>query len=115
MSCPPVYNQCLYEGQSTNLLLKIHNTQDLSYDLTGMHLLMTVKEYKADDQPMFEIVGTVADPTTGMVFFPLSSAQTATMTGKSYVYDVAMYPDPSLPNYQMDYLLQGKFLMEERV
>ena len=117
-SCTPVYDQCIMEGQTTNLLLKLHNPQNLSYNLTGYSLYMRIKRFKSDEDILFSIAGEIVDRTTGMVFFRMDSMQTASMTAPTYQYQIVMTtgiletPDTDTDRVS---LMQGTIYMEARV
>lgn len=82
----------MYRGDSYPITFTLKDSAGSTIDLTGCSLLMTVDQLENppdDTTKLFDVTGALSDdPTTGVVMFTPTSANTATIG--SYFYDVQL-------------------------
>jgi len=83
----------IYKGNAFTLPVTVTDEDGLAFNLTGYTMKMSVKENYADTDANAKIgplTATVTTPTSGIGTFTITTAHTANLENRSYVYDVEL-------------------------
>ncbi len=88
--CPAEINLCISRGDTTPWTFTIQDSTGAAIDISGFSYLLTVDPNEEPTDAvnnLFQLTGTLTDPTNGVVEFELSAVE-ADQTPAEYFFDL---------------------------